>query len=269
MPDNTSAPLSAAAIDAAARHLVAARTTGRPAERLASELRPADASDAIAIQQRVAKMLRAPIGGWKCSLPSAGKTIVAPIFADLIHDHSPVAVHPVDAAAAIEPEIACVLARDLPARAAPYTEDEVRAAVGEVRLVLELVGCRYADAANLPFVEMLADNGNNQGLYVGPVVADAWQHSLAAFALTVSGAEGPMLSREGRHPDGHPLRPLVWLADELGSARWGGRGLEAGQIVTTGSYAGVLGVPFATSLAVRFGDLGTIDVEFRRRDQAL
>ena len=267
MPDNASVPLSTAAIDAAAHHLVAARTTGRPAERLASELRPADASDAIAIQQRVAKILHAPVGGWKCSLPAAGKTIVAPIFADLIHSRSPAAVFPVDTAAAVEPEIACVLARDLPARATAYTEDEVRAAVGEVRLVLELIGCRYADPANLPFVEMLADNGNNQGLYLGPVVADAWQRSLAAFALTVGGAEGPILSREGRHPDGHPLRPLVWLANELGSARWGGRGLAAGQIVTTGSYAGVLSVPLATSLAVRFGDLGTIEVEFRRRDR--
>ncbi len=267
MPDNPSAPLSAAAIDAAAHHLAAARATGRPAERLAPELRPADASDAIAIQQRVATILHAPIGGWKCSLPAAGKTIVAPIFAELIYRHSPVAVYPVDAAAAIEPEIACVLARDLPARAAPYTEDEVRAAVGEVRLVLELIGCRYADPADLTSVEMLADNGNNQGLYLGPVVADAWQRSLAALPLTVGGAGGPMLSREGRHPDGHPLRPLVWLANELGSARWGGRGLAAGQIVTTGSYAGVLSVPLATALAVRFGDLGTIDVEFRRRDK--
>jgi 2-keto-4-pentenoate hydratase len=267
MPVTPSAPLSAAAIGAAAHHLAAARTAGRPAERLASEFRPADASDAIAIQQRVAKILHAPIGGWKCSLPAAGKTIVAPIFADLIHRHSPAAVYPVDAAAAIEPEIACVLARDLPARATPYTEDEVRAAVGEVRLVLELIGCRYADPANLPFVEMLADNGNNQGLYLGPVVADAWQQSLAALPLTITSSAGPMLSREGRHPDGDPLRPLVWLANELGSARWGRRGLAAGQVVTTGSYAGVLSVPLDTALAVRFGDLGTIDVEFRQRDR--
>jgi len=265
MPDHASAPLSAAAVDAAAHHLVAARTTARPAGRLACELRPVSASDAIAIQQRVAEILHASIGGWKCSLPNAGKTIVAPIFADLIHSHSPAAVYPVDAAAAIEPEIACVLARDLPARAAPYTEDEVRAAVGEVRLVLELIGCRYADPADLPSVEMLADNGNNQGLYVGPAIAHPWQQSLAALALTISGPDGQILARDGRHPDAHPLRPLAWLANELGSARWGGRGLAAGQIVTTGSYAGVLRVPLATMLAIRFGDLGTIDVEFQRR----
>jgi 2-keto-4-pentenoate hydratase len=158
-----------------------------------------------------------------------------------------------------------VLARDLPARAAPYTEDEVRAAVGEVRLVLELIGCRYADPADLSSVEMLADNGNNQGLYVGPAIAHPWQQSLAALALTISGPDGPILARDGRHPDAHPLRPLAWLANELGSARWGGRGLAAGQIVTTGSYAGVLRVPLATTLAIRFGDLGTIDVEFQRR----
>jgi 2-keto-4-pentenoate hydratase len=265
MPQTALATLSAAAIDAASRHLLAARSAGRGGERLPPESRPSSAGDAIAIQRRVAALLRAPIGGWKCSLPSAEKTNIAPIYADLIHSQSPCPVYPVAAAAAIEPEVACVMARDLPARATPYTEDEVRAAVGEVRLVLELIGCRYADPAALPFVEMLADNGNNQGLYVGPVIADAWERALDAIALEVSESAGMSIHCAGRHPDGHPLRPLVWLANELGSARWSGQGLLAGQIVTTGSYAGVLSVPLATPLSVRFGELGAIAIELRAR----
>ena len=67
----------------------------------------------------------------------------------------------------------------------------------------------------------------------------------------------------GRHPDGHPLKPLVWLANHL-AAR--GDGLRAGQVVTTGSYCGMVDVPLATPLAVAFGDMAKIEVEFRRID---
>src|SRR5207237_7096780 len=57
----------------------------------------------------------------------------------------------------------------------------------------------------------------------------------------------------------HPLRPLVWLANFLACR---GDGLGAGQIVTTGSCAGVLELPLATPLDIRFGDLGTLSVQF-------
>ena len=67
-----------------------------------------------------------------------------------------------------------------------------------------------------------------------------------ADAFGISGTEGTLHRRDGHHPDRHPLRPLVWLANFL-SAREEIGGLKAGQIVTTGSYAGALEVPAATS----------------------
>ena len=50
------------------------------------------------------------------------------------------------------------------------------------------------------------------------------------------------------------------MANFLASAPESGA-LKAGQIVTTGSYAGALEVPVGTLLRVRFGDLGEIDLE--------
>jgi len=38
-----------------------------------------------------------------------------------------------------------VLGRDLKRRAQPYSDSDVRSAIRETRLVLELIGCRYAD----------------------------------------------------------------------------------------------------------------------------
>ena len=49
-------------------------------------------------------------------------------------------------------------------------------------------------------------------------------------------------------PTGHPLRPLVWLANYLASH---GTGLTAKQVVTTGSYCGMVDVPLDTPLVVR------------------
>jgi 2-keto-4-pentenoate hydratase len=67
------------------------------------------------------------------------------------------------------------------------------------------------------------------------------------------------MTLDGAHPDGHPLKPLAWLANFLPAS---GNHLRAGEIVTTGSYAGARDVPLDVPLAIAFGDLATIDVEF-------
>ena len=95
---------------------------------------------------------------------------------------------------------------------------------------------------------------------MGPILRDALSRSLEGFPIAIEGPTGALHRREGRHPDGHPLRPLVWLANFLAGRPEVG-GLKAGEIVTTGSYAGALEVPIATPLSVRFGELGEIGVE--------
>jgi 2-keto-4-pentenoate hydratase len=253
--------MTPSALDAAALHLLAARRRGRPGSRLLQSSRPSNIDDALAIQRRVALLLGEPVGGWKCSLPTTERILVAPIYAAAIGSVSPRAVPTLDGFARIEPEVAFVLAKDLPRRTTPYSEAEVRAAVGEIRLVLELIGSRYVDPSGLPFPEMLADGANNYGLHIGPAVQNGLERALEAIPLTIRGPAGAILTRDGVHPDGHPLRPLVWLANWFGqnSAGWD-QGISAGQIITTGSYAGALDVPFGTPLTVTFGDLGELEV---------
>jgi 2-keto-4-pentenoate hydratase len=136
----------------------------------------------------------------------------------------------------------------------------VRAAIAETRLVLEMLDSRYADPAAVTFPELLADQVSNQGLFVGPILSDAFTRPLEGFPIVIEGRTSALHRCEGRHPDGHPLRPLYWLANFL-AGRAEIRGLKAGEIVTTGSYAGALEVPVATPLSVQFGDLGEINVE--------
>jgi 2-keto-4-pentenoate hydratase len=246
--------------DAAARHLVAARASRRPGERLPEACRPADVADALAIQERVRELLRAVIGGWKCSVPSAAREIAAaPIFASTITSNSPCMILSIEGKARIEPEIAFVIGCDLPSRATPYSDAEVRAGIRETRAVLELIGPRYADPAAVSYPEFLADSIANQGLFVGPVVVDGLALPLEAFRVTIDTPNRQLLVRDGKHPDGHPLRPLVWLANHLASRD---TGLVAGQVVTTGSYCGMLDVPLDTPLVVRYGNFGTVSVQF-------
>ena len=249
------------AIDTAAHWLVAARRERRQRVRLPESCRPLDSAGGHAIQQRVAQLLGAPIGGWKCSVPSGGREPAAPIYDATIVRGSPCPVPVRDGHARIEPEIAFVLARDLPARGEPYTEQDVVAAIGETRLVLEVLGSRITDPNPLPFPESLADGLVNAGLYVGPALDDGVGRKLDSFVLSIRTPAGLLLQRDAVHPDGHPLRPLVWLANWLGSDKSGwGAGLAQGQIVTTGSYAGAIEVRVDVPLVFGFGDLGRFEV---------
>ena len=256
--------MDAPPIEAAARQLVAARTARRPGARLPASCRPADADAGLAIQRRVGQMLGLAIGGWKCSVPTPERKIpAAAIFTPTIVSVGPCPITPIAGKARVEPEIAFVLARDLPARTTPYDEADVRAAIGEARLVLELMGPRYADPAAITFAELLADSIANQGLFVGPVLSNTVGLSLDAFPVVIDGDDGTLLTREGKHPDGHPLKPVYWLANFLAGGGYGeGVWLKAGQIVTTGSYCGAVDVPLETALIVRYGDFGTLNVQF-------
>lgn len=251
--------MTAASQDTAARLLFDRRKAGIAGPRLPESCRPADADAALAIQRRIDELAGATIGGWKCSAPSAARPILAaPIWADMIIRSSPARLPTVEGIAKIEPEVAFVLGRDLPQRAAPYTEAEVRAAIADTRLVLELVASRYADPSACTYPESLADHVSNFGLFVGPSVPGGAGAALERIEIEMAGPGKTLLKIDGAHPDGHPLRPLVWLASFLA-----GRGLplRAGQIVTTGSYAGLVEAPVGVPLSLRFGGLGILAVE--------
>ena len=105
------------------------------------------------------------------------------------------------------------------------------------------------------------------------LAADAWQGGVhgaylcandhVGFACSVL-AEGAKARVE---PEiafvlGRDLKPRAQPYSDADVRASRGEGLEAGQIVTLGSYAGVLELPLATPLDIRFGDLGTLSVQF-------
>lgn len=249
-------------IEQAARHLLGARQAGSPGPRLPEPLRPSQLASAFAIQCKVSALLGQAIGGWKCSLPSTGKIVVAPIYQPTIHTGSPVPVQAVGGVVKIEPEIGLVLKQDLAPRNAPYRQEELATAIGEVRLVLELIGCRYAEPQQAGFAEHLADGLFNQGLLLGPKVGAGLDGAFAAFEIELARADGEQQRYQGVHPDGGPLAPALWLANFLSGH---GIALKAGQTIITGSYAGAIEVPLQTELTLRFGAFGSLVVQLAER----
>jgi 2-keto-4-pentenoate hydratase len=154
--------------------------------------------------------------------------------------------------------VAFLLSRDLPARGTAYTEDELRAAIGESHFVLELLRTSYANKAEASSLEILADAYNNLGLLMGPAIPNALDRPLETLHVTITGGGRTIHDRDGRHPSGHPLKAFSWLVQFVNGR---GQGLKAGEVVTTGSYAGIVDVPVGVPLRVQLGDLGVIEVE--------
>ena len=245
----------------AARILLERRLNGTQGDALPESHRPRDLEAAFAIQCAVSRLMDQAIIAWKCGMPAADKWVVAPVYASDVHEENtqPCAVWARHGKVRIEPELAFILAHDLPARAAPYRSEEVDAAVAKTRLALELIDSRYTHAEQLSFYDHFADGLFNQGLLLGPVVNSkiACQTSQLAIKLNVAGHES--IALEGRHPAGMPRLPLYWLAEFLRSK---GLGLQAGQAVITGSYAGSPSVPVGTDIQVQFGELDLIRTRF-------
>ncbi|WP_177218954.1 fumarylacetoacetate hydrolase family protein [Polaromonas sp. OV174] len=215
-----------------------------------------DLEDGWQVQQEVSRRLALTIGGWKAALPGPGKLVVAPIYAPGISQQAAVLTRPGVDSVKVEPEIAYVVARDLPARAQAYSEQEVDAAVGSVHAALEICASRYLSLADLPFPELLADGLVNDGLWLGPALAAT---EAPAFELSWQIEGEPVQQAQARHPNGQPRAPLYWLANFL---RERGLGLLAGQTVITGSYAGVLELPLQRRVRFDYGGLARFELSF-------
>lgn len=249
-------------ISQAARILAHRRQTGEVGPRLPEDCRPADIETALAVQKEVTRSLGESIGGWKCAMPSKAGPVVAPIHAGTVVTQGVCSAWAEAEGVRVEPELAFVFGRDLPARDEPYQPAEIDAAIASAHLALEVIHQRFDETAGGGFAEKLADGLVNQGLFLGPQVDAALAAKARELAIRVTSDSGGAQDLAGQHPAGDPLAPLYWLVEFLRSR---GDGIRAGQAVITGSYAGSFTVPVDEVVRVRYGDLGEWSVRFTAR----
>lgn len=258
--------LSAEAIDRAAMIFAEARLNGTQVESLPPDLAPRDIAEAYAIQTRLAERLGWEIGGWFCGCTNRAiqmqlglhEPYCAPLFRRLIHD-APARLSTRDfAPIVLECEFAFVLARDLPARLAPYSHEEVRAAVRSVHPAIEVVAGTLKDWQRQSPFAIIADNGVDGALVLGAGKADWRNHDLARIEVTLVVDGEPAQRGTGADVLGDPFNALVWLANR--QAQYG-PGLKAGQVHNTGTATRMQPVKTGERAVASFGALGQVELD--------
>ncbi|MFG3403824.1 2-keto-4-pentenoate hydratase [Streptomyces sp. NPDC048142] len=128
----------------------------------------------------------------------------------------------------VEGEIAFRLATDV--RGGDVGEEEIRNAVGECLLALEVIDSRYG-IEGLTLADSVADNAACARIVLGRA-APGVPEDLADELLTLSVDGAVAASGYGRAVLGDPVRSLLWLARRLHTF---GAGLRAGDVVLAGA----------------------------------
>jgi len=238
--------------------LLDARRTGVPIEDLPEALQPKDLTEAYALQDRIAEAY-GEIGGWKIGAPSAE---AEPLFAPM-----PLAWIARDGAVVVgmrryrglESEIAFLIGEDLPPRAAPYSRDEVVAAIASCHPVIEVIESGLRDPLEAARMSMLGDLQMHGGFVYGSAVADWKKIDFTSEHVGIAVDGVIRVERTGSNTSGDLMRLLPWLANK-GAARTGG--LKAGQWVTTGSWTGVITAVLGSTAHVTFANAGDVHLRF-------
>jgi 2-keto-4-pentenoate hydratase len=246
--------------DALATRLIAARQSGARIASLAAAEAPPDAAAAYAVQETILRRLGITITGWKAGASSAtAEPQAGPLLADRVTP-SPAhfALLP-NALRTVEAELAFSFARDLPARAAPYGEAEVWAAVAAMHVAIEVLESSFVDRRKVPEFAPLADLQNNGAFCYGPPIRD-WRGLDVATPQAVLLIDGKEIRRaKAGTPGGHPRRLLAWLANHAAQR---GHPLKKGDIVTTGSHTGMYDAPPGAHVTARFEGIGEASLAF-------
>lgn len=238
--------------------LLTARKTGTPIV-VAPEDVPHSETVAYAVQHAVMQGL-GPIGGWKvgASGPEAVPA-TAPLPASGILP-SPALLGTRYNDRLVEAEIAFRLAEDLPPGGAPYTREEVLAAIGSCHPVIEVVQWRIRDYGAASPNLKLADSIGHGALIVGAAVPNWTTIDFAKLQVTQA-IEDQQPNRGIGNPAGDMIRLITWLANQ--GAVWAG-GLKAGQVVTCGSWTGVTAVTAGAAVTAAFAGLDPVQLRFQR-----
>ena len=241
--------------------LLDARRTSRPIAELPTSLQPQTLDEAFWVQ---AQMIEAygQVGGWKVGAPTADATpIAAPMPRAWMGPNGSCLAEGSHRFRGLEAEVAFFLGSDLPPRATPYTDDEVRAAIASCHPAIEVLESGLLDPTDpeVHRLSQIADLQMHGGFVYGPAYPGWETIDFNQEHVTLAVDASIRVERTGSNTSGNLHRLLPWLANE-GAVRTGG--LFAGQWITTGSWTGVTLATAASAVDAHFSTLGTVTLAF-------
>ena len=259
--------MDAERITQAARLLLQARGDHRQIDGLPEECRPETLDEGYAIQDELARLWELESGGWKvgAATPYWQERVGAPspvagrMFAPFIFESPAEFYGGAFHVRIVESEYAFRLARDLPPREAAYERAEVEDAIETLHPAIELVDSRYKGGLDAGAFSLVADNALAAAFVYTDPIPDWRDQDLTnrRVRLLIDGAV--MAEGTGEDVGGHPILPLIWLANDR-SRR--GDGLLAGQFITTSSVTGIHQAPAECEVVADFGAFGEVRVTF-------
>jgi 2-keto-4-pentenoate hydratase len=244
-------------IERAAAVLVNARRTRTHLQGLPDGLKPTTVDEAYAIQAAVTRQLGKLIAGFKAIVPPGEGPTIAMLYGGTIHA-SPATMPVRDVPhCGVEAEVAFRFNRDFPARATPYSLDEVAAGM-DCCAAIEVVSGRFDLKAQIPNLERLADGILNGGFVHGDLKSDWRGLDLGKQRVTLAVNGQTIVDQEGGHATGDPLGVAVALVNA-----WTPHGgVRKGQFATCGSFTGLRYINPGDVCTISFAGLGSARVEF-------
>jgi 2-keto-4-pentenoate hydratase len=243
----------------AAELLLEARRTVRPIDDLPPGMAPRTLEEAYYVQDLMLKAI-GKAGGWKVGATSPdGTPFYAPMPLDGFTTSGEQIPKQYRRLRGVEAEIAFLMGKDLPPRAAPYSRAELVEAIASCHPAIELLESGLLDPDAVDRLTAIADLQSNGGFIAGAAV-EGWQDFDFANESAQMNVDGFVRVANGKNAAGGDLLRLVlWLANEAQS-RTGG--LLAGQWITTGSWTGKIMADSGSVALARFPHFGEVSVQF-------
>jgi 2-keto-4-pentenoate hydratase len=254
-------------LEAGVQDLLAARAARSIIPDLVGARQPATHEDGYRMQAALAARWDDRIVGWKVGATSKQVQALFGVPGPL---YGPVFARTVAQSAArcrvadfqhrmLESEFAFRFGRDLPARAAPYTREEVLDAVEALIPAIEIISPRFDRLTVDRIPQLIADCGGNGGAVLGTPVPD-WR-SLDLPSLPVELRIDGVVKQAGTGAAvlGDPRNVLEWFVETF---RAQGLDIAKGLFVMTGTMTGIHAPAPGEQAVADFGALGTVEVVF-------
>ena len=229
---------------------------------------PTTEADAYEVQAQMIEVSGLGVIGWKIGatadalleLLGVTQPFVGPLFERYVYSSGDEV--PILEGHKLESEITIRLKSPLPYREAPYSRDEVAAAVAAILPSIEIVGARSEGEFAGAGFRLIADGGVNVATILGNEIT-AWENiglESSQISVTVNDKTVAVGSTSALIWE-HVFDALIWATQQ---PYLKDRGLLANDLIMTGTCTGVTELSAGDTALVDFGILGKVSARFNR-----